>query len=69
MQWNAIKGDGVFLGSRIHQSYRVYLYHWNKAKYEVWFSAGTGVLYWIEELQDEKRLVEYVDDKILNDLE
>lgn len=65
VQWNSIRSEGVFLGSRIHQSYRVYLYHWNNAKYEVWFSVGTGVLYWIEKIKDESRLSEYVTPDIL----
>lgn len=60
-KYRLLKKGGEFIGSRLFDSYHVHLFLMDKFYVEVWQRIGLSQIYWIEPVNSDRTLDNYLD--------
>ncbi len=59
-KYNLLKKEGTHLASRIYSTYNIHLFQLENFYVEVWYKIALNQIYWIEVLQNESALDQYL---------
>lgn len=66
-KYELIKADGEHIAARIYNTYNVHLFSYNKYYVEVWYRLSLNQIAYIEVVNDERILDNYLDNLNINE--